>query len=191
MEAGIQGDGQGMNIALIGFMGTGKTTVAGLLAERLSARAVELDAAIEEQAGMTIPQIFEREGEEGFRDRETAAVEAAVRSDGNILSCGGGAVLRRRNVEALKKNGVIVLLTAIPETVYSRVCGSDRPVLKGKMDVGSIGELMEGRRPAYEAAADITVATDGKKPEEIAEEIESRLKEGRYGSGCGAGGKDH
>ena len=95
--------------------------------------------------------------------------------DGRILSCGGGAVLRPENVEALKENGVIVLLTATPETVYGRVKnGQDRPVLKGRMSVEGISGLMEKRRPAYEAAASFSVATDGRTPQEIAEEIAQR-----------------
>ena len=86
-------------------------------------------------------------------------------------------MLRPENVEALKKNGVIVLLTAEPETVYGRVKnGQDRPVLKGRMSVEGISELMEKRRPAYESAASFSVTTDGRTPREIAEEIAQKAE---------------
>ena len=124
-----------------------------------------------------VQQVIETDGEKAFRDLETAAVKTLGNQDGRILSCGGGAVLRPENVEALKKNGVIVLLTAEPETVYGRVKnGQDRPVLKGRMSVEGISELMEKRRPAYESAASFSVATDGRTPREIAEEIAQKAE---------------
>ncbi len=166
-----------MNIALIGFMGVGKTTVSHALSKHLGAEEIDIDRWIEEREGRRIPEIFETDGEKAFRDLETAAVKTLGNQDGRILSCGGGAVLRPENVEALKKNGVIVLLTAEPETVYGRVKnGQDRPVLKGRMSVEGISELMEKRRPAYESAASFSVATDGRTPREIAEEIAQKAE---------------
>lgn len=89
-----------------------------------------------------------------------------------VVSCGGGAVLREENVALMKKNGTIVLLTAEPETIFERVRhSSERPVLNGNMNVEYIAGLMEKRRPKYEAAADLVVATDGKRTEEICKEI--------------------
>ena len=166
-----------MNIALIGFMGVGKTTVSHALSKHLGAEEIDIDRWIGEQEGRRIPEIFETDGEKAFRDLETAAVKTLGNQDGRILSCGGGAVLRPENVEALKKNGVIVLLTAEPETVYGRVKnGQDRPVLKGRMSVEGISELMEKRRPVYESAASFSVATDGRTPREIAEEIAQKAE---------------
>ena len=95
-----------------------------------------------------------------------------------IISCGGGAALREENVKAMKENGYVVLLTATPETIFKRV-GTDqnRPVLNGRRSPEGIRELMEERRPKYEAAADITVSTDKKNPSQIATEIISTLME--------------
>ncbi len=169
-----------MNIALIGFMGVGKTTVSRALSKKTGAEEIDMDQWIVEKEGRAIADIFSSQGEEAFRDIETAAVRTLSAMDGKILSCGGGAVLRPCNVEALKANGRIVLLTAKPETIYERVRhGKDRPVLNGNMNVPYIASLMEKRRPAYEAAADFSVATDGRTPEEIAEEICRRTEAGQ------------
>ena len=100
-----------------------------------------------------------------------------------VASCGGGTVLREENVALMKAAGRIVLLTAEPETVFDRVKGSaDRPVLNGNMNLSYIKELMEARRPRYEAAADAAVATDGRTAEEICEEILEQRKEGSHGA---------
>ncbi|MCI8550826.1 MAG: AAA family ATPase [Lachnospiraceae bacterium] len=153
-------------------MGVGKTTVSRYLGKRLHGEEVDVDRWIVEKDGRPIPEIFEKDGEQAFRDMETEAIKELGSNDGKVLSCGGGAVLRPENVEALKKNGMIVLLTARPETVLKRVGdGKSRPALGGEVTVAHITELMERRRAAYEAAADVTVATDGRSPEEIAEEI--------------------
>ena len=170
-----------MNIALIGFMGVGKTTVSHALGRRLGAEEIDVDKWIVERERRPISEIFEKEGEMVFRNMESAAIkELSCKGDGRqgkILSCGGGAVLRASNVEALKSNGVIVLLTATPETVFGRIGrGHSRPVLEGNMNVPYIASLMEKRRPAYEAAADFAVTTDGKTPEQIAEEIEEKIR---------------
>ena len=169
-----------MNIALIGFMGVGKTTVSRALGRQSGWPEVDVDRWIVEKEGRPIPEIFEKEGEAAFRDMETAAIRALGSgkcSGGRILSCGGGAVLRPENVRLLKEKGVIVLLTARPETVLKRVGdGTSRPALGGVVTVEHIAELMEKRRAAYEAAADMTVATDGRRPEEIAEEIWKRME---------------
>lgn len=164
------------NIFLIGFMGAGKSTIAKGLQRELNLRLVEMDARIVEEQGMSINEIFDRYGEEHFRDIESQLVTAIGEEGGSIVSCGGGVVVRPQNTEAMKKNGIIVFLTATPETIYERVKNStDRPILNGHMNVAYIEELMEKRRALYEAAADIRIETDGKTRNEICREIISKL----------------
>lgn len=161
-----------MNIMLIGFMGTGKSTIAGKLKEMLNIEQIEMDTLIAEEAGMSIPDIFEKYGEAHFRDLETEMLRKFQDKKPVVVSCGGGAVLRDENIEIMKGQGKIVLLTATPETVFERVHHStNRPVLNGNMNVEYIKELMEKRRERYELAADIAVATDGKSADEICQEI--------------------
>ena len=166
----------GGNIFLIGFMGSGKSTIAAELGRRLGMKRLEMDAEIEKRQGMAIARIFERFGEPFFRDLETKLVEDLAGEGNLIVSCGGGAVLRRQNTALMKESGKVVLLAAKPETIYERVKGSDeRPILNGNMTVEYIAGLMEKRRTAYEAAADVTVWTDGKSREEICREILKQL----------------
>lgn len=160
------------HIYLIGFMGTGKTTVSHKLQELTRAEEIDMDAWIVKKNGMSINDMFEKYGETYFRDRETDAVREISGYEPAIVSCGGGAVLRDQNTQIMKESGRIVLLTATPETIYERVKDStDRPLLNGNMNVAHIAELMEKRRELYAKACDISVATDGKTPQVIAEEI--------------------
>lgn len=160
------------NIFLIGFMGAGKSSVAKLLKEKLDMKLVEMDETIVEEQGISINEIFERYGEQRFRDIESDLV-VRIKNEGNtIVSCGGGVVVRSENTEHMKQSGRIVFLTATPETIYERVKdGNDRPILNGNMNVEYIAGLMEKRRELYERAADVRVATDGKSLEQICEEI--------------------
>lgn len=160
------------NIFLIGFMGVGKSTIAKLLAKELQAELVEMDETIEAEAGMSINEIFEKFGEQHFRDLETALVERVAKTGGAVVSCGGGAVLRPENVELMKQSGKIIFLSATPETIYERVKHStNRPLLNGNMNVEYIRGLMERRKEAYENAADVVISTDGKWKSQIVEEI--------------------
>ena len=160
------------NIFLIGFMGSGKTTVCGCLHKMYGMEVVEMDSMISKQEGMSISDIFTEHGEEYFR-----ALVAELRDQNNIVvSCGGGTPMRENNVALMKKSGRIVLLTARPETIYERVRHShDRPLLENNMNVPYIAELMEKRREKYEAAADLIVETDGKKAAAICGEIMQKI----------------
>ena len=160
------------HIFLIGFMGAGKSTVAAELSHMTGRDQLEMDQMIVENQGMPIAEIFEKYGENYFRDVETETLVRLKNREPAVVSCGGGIVLREQNIFHMKERGKVILLTATPQTIYERVRNSkDRPVLNGHMNVEYIRELMEKRREKYEQAADITVATDGKTTKEICKEI--------------------
>ena len=164
------------NIVLIGFMGTGKTTVANALRQRFGMDVIEMDQIIAEREGMSISEIFRVHGEPYFRDAETRLLVELQQQSNVVISCGGGTPLREVNVAEMKKNGKVVLLTAEPETVFDRVKDShDRPVIENNKNAAYIAELMEQRRPKYEAAADIIIHTDGKSAVQICEEIAAEV----------------
>ena len=168
------------NIVLIGFMGTGKSTIARELAKTHQMNIVEMDEEIVRRRGKSIADIFKEEGEEYFRDLETALLKELQTKENQVISCGGGAVLREENVRVMKKNGCVVLLTALPQTIYERVKNNtDRPILQGNMNVEYIASLMEKRREKYEKASDIVIATDGKNVSQICEEMLQKLAESR------------
>lgn len=165
------------NIVLIGFMGTGKSTVSELLKRRFAMEVVEMDQIIEERQGMSISDIFATYGEEYFRDLETNLLIEMQSQKNMVISCGGGVPMRERNVVEMKKNGRVVLLTAKPETILNRVKNNhDRPLLEGNKNVDFIADLMEKRREKYQTAADIVIETDGKSGMEICEELVKKLK---------------
>ena len=166
------------NIFLIGFMGSGKSTISKMLSEKLGVMCAEMDEMIVQEQRMPITEIFEKFGESHFRDIETDLVRRLQKQDGVIVSCGGGAVLREENRNMMKQSGVIVLLTATPETILERVkYSTDRPILNGNMTVEYISSLMERRRACYEEAADFAVATDDKSSEEICQEILNKIEQ--------------
>ena len=160
------------NIFLIGFMGAGKSTVAKTLQAQYGMKLVEMDEQIEAEEGMKISEIFAQKGESYFRSLETQLLESLQNQEHTVVSCGGGVPMRECNVEAMRKSGKIVYLSAKPETIYERVRQfHTRPLLEGNMNVDYITQLMEIRMPKYLAAADLIVETDGKQAEEISEEI--------------------
>ena len=149
------------NIVLIGFMGAGKSTISDFLRTVFAMEVVEMDQIIAEREGMSISDIFETYGEEYFRNLETELLIEMQSKTNVVISCGGGVPMRERNVVEMKKNGRVVLLTAKPETILSRVKDNhDRPLLEGNKNVDFIADLMEKRREKYQAAADIVIETD-------------------------------
>ena len=167
------------NIFLIGFMGSGKSTMARLLSNETGMELIEMDETIEKEAGCTINEIFETHGETYFRHLESALVERITQKGGAVVSCGGGAVLRKENVENMKKNGRIVYLSATPETIFKRVRYSkNRPLLNGNMNIEFIRQLMEKRLAIYEGAADDIVCVDQKEKIEILSELKMLVGEG-------------
>ncbi len=160
------------NIMLIGFMGAGKSAVAQGMNRLYGMEVAEMDSLIEEKEGMTVNDIFAARGEGYFRDCETALLRELAGRSGLVVSCGGGAVLRPENVALMKESGLVVLLTARPETIYQRVKDSrDRPILNGNMSPAYISQLIEKRREPYSRAADITIETDGKTIEQVCREL--------------------
>lgn len=167
-----------MNVVLIGFMATGKSTVAGLLAKKLGWPAYDCDAWIEKAKGMSVARIFEKEGEAEFRKVETAALKELSGYDHAVISTGGGAPLLDENMRTLEKNGFVVWLSAKPETVLQRLKSEAavRPLLSGKDPAVAVKELLVKREKAY-ARHHKAVKTDGKTPEQVAEEIFKLVKE--------------
>ena len=162
-----------MNIVLIGYRGTGKSTVGKLLAARLGRELVSTDAEIIKRAKRTIPEIVTQEGWEYFRNLESDICRELASRDKLVIDTGGGAILRAQNVEALKKNGTVFWLTASVETIGKRIGGDNqRPSLTGaKSFVDEIQEVLRERTPNYQAAADYTIATDDRSVNQLVETL--------------------
>jgi len=162
-----------MNIVLIGYRGTGKSTVGRLLAARLGRVLVSTDAEIVKRAKRTIPEIVAQEGWEYFRDLESDICRELASRDQLVIDTGGGAILRAQNVEALKKNSTVFWLTASVETIVKRI-GSDnqRPSLTGtKSFVDEIQDVLRERTPKYQTAADYVIATDDRSINQLVETL--------------------
>ena len=165
-----------MNIVLIGFRGTGKSTVGRLLAKRLERDFIDSDKYIEDSTGKTIKSIFEEDGEEGFRQIEADTIAELSKADNKVISAGGGVVLREENVNNLKDNGFLILLEATPEIIHNRIAQDknttqQRPSLTDKEPLDEIKHLIEQREHAYKNAADYTINTSYVSCEDIVNEI--------------------
>ncbi len=167
------------NIVLIGFMGTGKTTVGRLLAQKLGRKFIETDSVIERLAGKSIPQIFQSDGEIAFRELEIEAIKETARSKRAVIAGGGGIVLNKINIDRLKENGKIVYLTAAPREIIKRVAAGagQRPLLEVGNPALAVRDLLRFRKPFYERSADIIINTANMDIEAIAGQIIDRLKE--------------
>lgn len=137
------------NIVLIGMPGCGKSTIGKLLAKHMDMPLVDMDEEIEKEAGMSIPEIFEKEGETGFRDRESAVARRLGKERGQIIATGGGAILRSENVDALRQNALVLHIKRPVDTLPT----NGRPLSK---NIDTLREMEQKRMPLYEAAADIT-----------------------------------
>ncbi len=139
-----------MNIVLTGFMGTGKSEVGKLLSRKLGWQFFDIDELIEKRQGMKISDIFEKKGENFFREIETDTIKEFSKNENAVIACGGGAVLRAENMSALEDNGVIVCLIAQPEVIYERLKEDNtRPLLKVKDPLKRIKEIFEFRNEFY------------------------------------------
>jgi shikimate kinase len=167
------------NVALIGFMGVGKTAVARRLAEKVGKRLVELDSLIEQQAGKSIARIFQEDGEVAFRELEIDVTREVAAGKNQVIACGGGIVLNQINIDRLKKDAVVVYLTASLEVILKRVSADNsvRPLLEKGNKENAIKELLEFRQPFYERAADMKIDTSGLDIEAVVEQVIAGLKE--------------
>ena len=162
-----------MNIVLIGYRGTGKSTVGKVVAARVGRDLVSTDAEIVRRAKQSVPDIVAQRGWDHFRDLESEVCRDLAGRDQLVVDTGGGAILRPQNVEMLKRNGILFWLTATVETIAKRIGGdAQRPSLTGtKSFVEEIQDVLQKRMPKYQAAADHVIATDGHSIAEIVDEI--------------------
>jgi len=164
------------SIALIGFMGTGKTTIGKALAKYLGEeyKFIETDKLIIQETGKQIPIIFNAEGEDKFRKYEISVCEKVSKLNKVVISCGGGVVLNKKNIDNLKKNCHIVLLNAAPDEIYKRILKNGketRPVIDSEDPKEEIEKVLNFRKPYYHAAADFVIDTTAKKIKNIVREI--------------------
>lgn len=169
-----------MNLFLIGYRGCGKTSVARALSQQIGWPWLDADVELEARAGKSIKQIFESEGEMAFRDLESAVIADLAQRDRHVLALGGGAVVREQNRTALAGRGKIVWLTASPETLRARIAADPatqerRPNLTGQGGLAEIRELLDRRKPIYEACADLVVDAERLAPEQLARLIVTSL----------------
>jgi len=167
------------NIALIGFMGTGKTSVGRALAIRLNKEFMRTDDLITESAGKSIPEIFKQDGEPRFRELEIEVVKKISNKKGIIIDCGGGVILNRINIDNLKKNSRIILLTASPEAILERVLkdGEQRPLLETQDKLERIKQLLSLREHLYKRSADFEIDTSNLDVDQVVDEILEYLKD--------------
>lgn len=162
-------------IVIVGPMGAGKSTVGKCLANNLHVEFIDLDHEIEKSTGLSISQIFDIEGEEGFRKRESTALAANSDRKGAVLSAGGGAILSAKNRRIIR-NGIVVYLHATPKQQYNRIGKSKhRPILNDGDPLTTLTSLMEVRDTLYRSEADIIVATDGRSIEKVANQVEENI----------------
>ncbi|MHA1312046.1 MAG: shikimate kinase [Candidatus Helarchaeota archaeon] len=162
------------NIALIGFMGTGKTTIGKLVAKKLGKKFIEMDEYISRIAGKSIPDIFHEDGEIKFRELEIQACKQLSKNIDSVISCGGGIILNKINLDYLSTSSIIICLNASPNIIYQRTMkdGKEkRPLLSNPNPMKSINDLLNFRRPLYERATKFQIDTSSLSIEECADAV--------------------
>lgn len=167
-----------MNIIFIGMRGSGKTTISKLLAEKLGYPHIETDNLIEKKVGMQIADFVKKNGWEAFRTRESEIIQELSSYNHAVISGGGGIVLRKKNVAALKPNGVFIYLTASIDTLYERIKNdTNRPFLTtAKTHREDIGKTLHEREKIYQDTADFVVSTDENTIEDTVKKIYTYLQ---------------
>ena len=165
-----------LNLILIGFRGTGKTTIGKMLAQRLGKEFVDADEYLEQKEGKTIKDIFAEGGEKLFREIETHVIAELCRLDDRVVATGGGAILREENVRAFKKSGIVILLEADTDTIYKRIhkdtlTEQRRPNLTNQGGYQEIEYLLEYRKPLYNRTADFVINTTSMSAVDAANKI--------------------
>lgn len=168
-----------MNIVLIGYRGTGKSTVGRIIADRCRMRIVSTDEQIVVRAGKSIPEIVAESGWDAFRDIEAIVVAEVASMDSIIIDAGGGVIIRQKNVDILRKSGIIFWLTAAIPTIAKRIYDdTERPSLTGnKSFIEEIEEVLKVREPLYRSAAHHIIDTEGRTPEDVAADIINKWTE--------------
>lgn len=160
------------NVALVGFMGVGKSTVGNLLADLLGFELIDTDKVIEQREGKRISEVFAQHGEPYFRACEATLVAELADARQKVISTGGGMITHPPNLESLRRHSLIACLWAAPETIYERVKNqTHRPLLNAPDPLAKIRELMTARTPIYREAADIMVGVDYRHAPEVARHI--------------------
>jgi len=166
------------NIYLVGMMGAGKTSIGRLLSKRSRRRFYDSDHVIEERTGVTIPTIFDLEGEQSFRDREEAVIAELARLSNIVLATGGGAVLRENNRQVLCSSGIIVYLRGSVEDLWRRTRkDKNRPLLLTDNPRQKLAEIYSVRDPIYSSVADIIIETGNPSIQSLEQDVEARLIE--------------
>ncbi len=173
-------DTRGSGLVLVGYRGTGKSTVGRLLAERLGRVFADSDAALEAKFGQPVRAIFQERGEPYFRDCEEQAIAELTATPGQVIATGGGAVLSEINRSALRRYGLVIWLTASTEEIGRRLATnppdlSARPALTALGTLDEIAKVLEARIPQYTAASDFEISTEGRSPDEVALAIIPRV----------------
>ena len=166
------------NIAIIGFMGSGKTTVGEILAERLEYRFFDLDRLIEVSEGRSIKDIFTEDGEEYFRNIESKIIRKIIKNNNCVFACGGGAILRRENMRMIASRSDVVYLMISPSEAVKRLSGStERPLISIEERNKKISELLNKRSSLYLKYAEIIINNEKLTPEEAADTIIKRIED--------------
>jgi len=175
-----------MRVVLVGYRGTGKTTVGRMVAQALGWPFVDVDPLIEQRGGLDIAAIFARHGEAHFRDLESAVIADLADTDPAVISAGGGAVLRPQNVHHLRRGSLVVWLTASAETLHKRITTdatttARRPNLTALTGIDEVRHLLKAREPCYRSAADLMLDTEVFSPGQVAERILEHVRRKQRG----------